>query len=200
VPFIVKDSLLPQSLRLEDGSLETGNRDLAPLHDEVIKLAITPMEAGIYCIKPKIVYIDETGKKRAVIIEPVELIVENRISPVPEANLRDAHIEFKSKAAETTFHFLVKSFNEDSTKKFPKERAGWRTLMNIVKETKVSKHAVYDSARKRGYAIAELERSGLIEAKVFTGERGRGGSILKVKVATENEQVRHQIEHQKNDH
>ena len=59
--------------------------------------------------------------------------------------------------------------------------------MDIVKETKVSKHAVYDSARKRGYAIAELERSGLIEAKVFTGERGRGGCILKVRVAIEKE-------------
>jgi hypothetical protein len=47
--------------------------------------------------------------------------------------------------------------------------------MDIVKQTKISKHAVYDSARKRGYAIAELERSRLIEAKVFTGERGRAG-------------------------
>jgi hypothetical protein len=76
VPFIAKDSLSPPHLRLEDGSLEMGNRDLSPLHDEVIKLAITPMEAGIYCIKAKIVYIDEAGKKRVVTIEPVELIVE----------------------------------------------------------------------------------------------------------------------------
>jgi len=66
--------------------------------------------------------------------------------------------------------------------------------MDIVKQSKVSKHALYESAGKRGYAISELERSGLIEVKVFTGERGRGGSITKVRVACEKEDVLRFIE------
>lgn len=196
-PFVLKVSSLPPFLRLENGSLEMGNRELLPLHDEVIKLAITPMEAGTYNIKPKIVYIDETGKKRVVSLEPVELIVENRKSTVPIENRLMERIEFKSESAAKIFHFLVKSLNEDSLKKFPRERSGWRTLMDVVKETKVSKHAVYDSAVKRGYAIAELERSELIEAKVFTGERGRGGNIVKVRVAYEKEPVLRYIEQAK---
>jgi hypothetical protein len=143
------------------------------------------MESGLYFIKPRIVYVDETGKKRTASIDPVELIVENRQKTVTTGNIQTKPIEFKSETAEKIFHYLVKSFNEDCTKKLPRERTGWRTLMDIVKETKVSKHAVYHSARKRGYAIVELERCELIEAKVFTGERGRGGSILKVRVAGE---------------
>jgi hypothetical protein len=61
--------------------------------------------------------------------------------------------------------------------------------MDIVKNCKVSKHSVYNSARKHGTIVSELQRSKLVEAKLFSGERGRGGDVLKVRVAYEREQV-----------
>jgi tetratricopeptide (TPR) repeat protein len=190
VPFTADVSLLQPVLHFENGSLLMDSRELLPLHDEVIKLTLTPLEAGVYKIKPRIVYTDNVGRKRVLSVEPVEVIVENRNL----AHSKNIRVEFKSDTAHVVFCFLVKSFNEDILKKFPRERCGWRTLMDIVKQSKVSKHALYESAGKRGYAISELERSGLIEVKVFTGERGRGGSITKVRVACEKEDVLRFIE------
>jgi hypothetical protein len=173
---------LPPNARFEDCSLAT-DEELLPFHDYVINLGVTPMEAGVYNVKPKIVYEDEYGKKRITSLEPVEIVIENLNTSVPSKS----KIEFKSQAAENIFGYLIKSFNEDCLRKIPEERSGWRTLMDIVKNSKVSKHAVYDSARKRGHAILELESRRLIEAKIFSGERGRGGSVLKIRIANRKE-------------
>jgi hypothetical protein len=53
---------------------------------------------------------------------------------------------------------------------------------------------VYGDAGHRGPARAELERRGLIETRVFPGERGRGGRILKMRVAYDRETLKRYIE------
>ena len=63
--------------------------------------------------------------------------------------------------------------------------------MDVVRDGKVSKYSVYGSTSIRGQAIAELERMGIAETRIFAGERGRGGEILKVRVAYDKEAVRH---------
>jgi hypothetical protein len=73
--------------------------------------------------------------------------------------------------------------NDDHNRRIPEERSGWRTLMDIVKQGGVSKYSVYGSATKRGSAIYELEQAGLVEARIFAGERGRGGRILRLRAA-----------------
>ena len=70
--------------------------------------------------------------------------------------------------------------------------------MDIVKQGKVSKYSVYGSTGKQGNAIRELEQSGLIEVRLFTGERGRGGNIFKVKVAYDRDNVRRYMEQSRN--
>lgn len=39
-----------------------------------------------------------------------------------------------------------------------------------------------------------LERRGLVETRVFPGERGRGGRVLKVKIFYEKDIVRRQVD------
>lgn len=65
--------------------------------------------------------------------------------------------------------------------------------MEIVRHSGVTKHSVYGFSGKRGQVIAALEQARFVEARVFMGERGRGGKILKLRIAYENEAVRSQI-------
>ena len=46
----------------------------------------------------------------------------------------------------------------------------------------------------RDRALIELESRGLVEARFFPGERGRGGKILKLRVAYEKEIIKRVID------
>jgi hypothetical protein len=103
--------------------------------------------------------------------------------------------EFKNPAAEVAFKFLVAAFVEDyMRRRLPAELSGWRTLMDIVKHGKVSKRMIYGGGNYRGRAVSEIERRGLVEIRVFPGERGRGGRILKIRIFYENDIVRRHID------
>ena len=65
--------------------------------------------------------------------------------------------------------------------------------MDIVKQTKISKHSVYGISGSHGKAVSELKRRGLVEERFFSGERGRGGMPLKLRVAYDNEGVKRHI-------
>jgi hypothetical protein len=108
---------------------------------------------------------------------------------------KPAKLEFRSEAARKAFDFLVKAFVEDfSRKKLPRERSGWRTLMNIVKQAKVSQYSMYGTGGRSGLATAELKKMGVVEMRVFFGEKGRGGKILKLRVSSEKENVKRYID------
>ena len=70
-------------------------------------------------------------------------------------------IEFHSQASRSAFDYLIHSFVEDSTRrKVPPENAGWRTLMDVVKNTRVTKYSLYESSRSKGKPLSELEPTG----------------------------------------
>ena len=128
-------------------------------------------------------------------MNPVSLSVKpDNNKTFVENVVEDLKIEFKSVAAEQTFDYLSKCFKMDYQRRIPRERSGWRTLMDVVREGKVSKHSVYDSAGRHGHTVAELDRNGLVEIRVFEGERGRGGKILKIRVAVDKQNVQKEIE------
>jgi hypothetical protein len=116
-------------------------------------------------------------------------------SPSPEPQTEkteDAKLkfEFKTKSANEAFDFLLSSFVQDyMNRRFPLELSGWRTFMNVVKNARISKRSVYGANGLNGRAISELERRGLVEIRVFPGERGRGGLIQKVRVSHEKETI-----------
>lgn len=45
-----------------------------------------------------------------------------------------------------------------------------------------------------GIATSELEKRGLVDDRVFLGERGRGGRIFKIRLAYEKETIKRYID------
>ena len=66
--------------------------------------------------------------------------------------------------------------------------------MDVVNQAKVSRYSMYGSSNHRGLVTRELENLGVVEARFFFGERGRGGKILKLRVTYEKEIVKQHID------
>ena len=149
-------------------------------------------------MNPKIIYVDDLGKTKTCKPNSICINVKPTFSSLKEkesAETLPAKLEFRSEAAQKAFDFLINAFVEDYfRRKLPKERSGWRTLMEIVKQAKVSQYSMYGSGGGRGLAATELERLGVVEVRVFFGERGRGGKVLKYRVSSEKENVKHLID------
>jgi len=93
--------------------------------------------------------------------------------------------------ARKVFDYLAKSFMEDyGANKLAIEQSGWRSRISITKATGATKASLYGEQGRFGATLKELLSSGLVETRFFPGERGRGGEIIKVRVAYEKEVVR----------
>jgi hypothetical protein len=188
----------PSYCCLQDGDLEMGGREIGAFQVDPVKLTVKAVETGVFTLKPSVVYVDDLGETKTCKPQPVQIIVNPRIAPPREeivVETEPAKLEFRSEAAEKAFDFLVKAFVEDYfRRRLPKERSGWRTLMDIVKETSVSHYSMYGSGKHHGYAASELERLGVVEFRIFLGERGRGGRVLKLRVDAENENIKNYID------
>ena len=61
--------------------------------------------------------------------------------------------------------------------------------MDVAIGSKISRNQVYGDLRyghQLGRQVEALLRSGLVESRIFPGERGRGGQILKLRLALAN--------------
>jgi len=184
IPPVFKVTALPSHYNIENGSIDMKGKRLEPLKVESIKFSLQATEAGDSSLSPQVIYVDEVGEFRTCRPEPVSVTVHPKLA-----------FEFKTKAAQRAFDFLVSSFVEDyMRRRISLEKSGWRTLMAIVKHGKVSKSSVYGAGGRRGRAVSELERRGLVETRVFLGERGRGGRILKMRVCYERETIKRHID------
>ena len=107
----------------------------------------------------------------------------------------DAKFEFASEPSKMAFDYLASAFVEDyMRRRIAQEKAGWRSLMKIVNEGKLSRSSLYGYGGRKGRVLIELESRGLVEARLFPGERGRGGKILKLRVAYEKEIIKRVID------
>ena len=92
-------------------------------------------------------------------------------------------LEFKSEAAEKAFNFLVSAFMEDCVgKRLPPERSVWITMTEVAKKAQIPMYSLYGRYGKGGEASQELMRLGIVESRFLTGERGRGGRVLKLRI------------------
>ena len=106
----------------------------------------------------------------------------------------DDEFEFESQETQRAFTFLLSAFVKDyALHRLALEKAGWRTLTRVVNEGKVSAYSIYGKNRN-GYALVELKKRGLVEARIYPGERGRGGKILKIRVCYDLEPIKRQID------
>src|SRR6267143_1136324 len=65
----------PQSYRIEDSHLNMRGRRLDPLKTEEIKLVLRPNVQGQFTLKPRVLYLDESGKYKSHEPEPIEVTV-----------------------------------------------------------------------------------------------------------------------------
>lgn len=67
---------IPESYRIEDRYLNMKGKKLAPLKTEEIKLVLRPATKGTFTLKPRVMYIDETGKYKSHEPEPAIITVK----------------------------------------------------------------------------------------------------------------------------
>lgn len=64
------------------------------------------------------------------------------------------------------------------------EDSGWRTLVYVARSLKIPRSRLYGDKRREGIfseLLDTLVGSGMVEYRVFHGERGRGGRVVKVR-------------------
>jgi hypothetical protein len=104
-------------------------------------------------------------------------------------------IAFKSEKAKLLFDCLAKFFMSDyMVKRLYLEQAGWRTLGELSTATKIPHATLYGQHGNYGPPVTELVSRGLIETRVFSGQRGRGGEILRVRIAYDKEPVKRYVD------
>ena len=171
---------------------------LEPFCVEQIKFSLKGSTAGLFNFNPRVTYVDSKGKIRICLPKPTKIVVQMISQELGQKSLAPAHdveFEFKTEVARKAFDFLIGAFVEDyMQRRLPVEVSGWRTLMDVVKHGRISRRMVYGDGGYHGRAISELERRGLVEIRIFPGERGRGGRILKLRVFYEKETIRRSID------
>jgi hypothetical protein len=104
-------------------------------------------------------------------------------------------IEFESDKARLLFNILVKAFVEDyMVSRLIFEQAGWMTFSELAKSTGVPRATLYGERGNYGAMMNELLRRGLVETRVSTGQRGRGGEVLRVRIAYDREPVKRYVD------
>ena len=89
---------------------------------------------------------------------------------------KDARIVLEELRREFIGDFLLKKLGND--------QSGWRSISEILRNVKISKYSLYGrSEGTKGPVLQELLSSREIETRMFAGERGRGGEIMKLRVA-----------------
>ena len=176
-------SITPQ-YEFENSSINLKGKKLDPLKIESIKISLQAIKTGVASLKPQVIYVDDTGKFRTSNPEPVSVSVHPKTT-----------FEFHTKETENIFNYLVNSFVDDYMKrKLSLEKSGWRTLNEIVTHGRIPKSSVYGTGGRRGRDVAELERRGIVESRIFQGERGRGGNIWKMRVPYDKETIKRYVD------
>ncbi len=198
IPSGFKVVNLSEECRLYDGSIEWKENVLGPFSIKSITLGLQATESGSFKLEPRVRYIDDLGQTKIADLKPVRFSVTTApatvVDPKASLEIEEGKVEFKSEVAQKAFDFLVKAFKEDYLNhKHTQENSGWRTLMEVAKQGQVSKHSMYGRSRGGGQAKLELTRLGLIETRYFSGERGRGGHIQKVRVRLDVKKIKQLI-------
>jgi tetratricopeptide (TPR) repeat protein len=205
---------------LEDsGLIRISESNLNPFQVEPIELCLKGKNEGSFKLKPKVCYIDDMGKKCMSESKLVIVLVqaESKPNPVTVSHQlltdhvlvksheyegdqlqnsidKDDRFDFKTKGAKETFDFLIHAFVEDYMKRrIAEEKAGWRTLVSIIKDGGIPTYSVYGQGRG-GAALTELQQRNIVETRIFPGERGRGGKIMKARICYDKAPIRRYVD------
>jgi hypothetical protein len=91
---------------------------------------------------------------------------------------------FQSEDSEKIFNYLLKSFVDDHfVEKHTAETSGWRSLVEIARGIGASGTSLYTATGTA--SLKELSRRGVIERRVLSKQRGRGGRVTRTRIAYE---------------
>jgi len=98
-----------------------------------------------------------------------------------------SEINFRRANSNILFECLKNAYVDDYTvKKLSAEASGWRSLVELAHLADLTPSALYAKTGGMGGVLRELIRRDLMESRIFPGERGRGGRIMRVRIAYEN--------------
>jgi tetratricopeptide (TPR) repeat protein len=201
IPSGCKVVSLPSFCSIQNNSIKMNNERIGPFQVEPIKIKVSFEETGFYDLDPILYYTNDLGESRTDKAKPVTITVQLGSSEEETkgvAELLGGKLKFKSEAADKAFNYLVSAFERDYLSlRMPREKSGWRTRMDVVRNAKVTMYSVYGRSGRGGEVTSELNNIGLIESRFFLGERGRGGHVLKLRICPEKEPVKRQINRQR---
>ncbi len=199
IPDGVQPFLEESDPQLQGNALDLRGKRLEYLKTHTVKIPLRTTRKGNFDFGPRVIFVDDKGNYRSyefrsTVMTVREPGISEAIGPSPVVSV-PAEFRFEDERSREVFRYLVKVFVDDyMSRRIVEDRAGWRTMMKIIAELKIPRSAFYGPEKKTGPVLLELERRGLVETRVFLGERGRGGDIRKVRVAFENTIVRRIVE------
>ena len=88
----------------------------------------------------------KTSESEKTVLEPTAIL--------------DAKFEFASEPSKMAFDYLVSAFVEDyMRRRIAQEKAGWRSLMRIVNEGKLSRSSLYGYGGRKGQGVDRVGES-----------------------------------------
>jgi TolB-like protein/pimeloyl-ACP methyl ester carboxylesterase/tetratricopeptide (TPR) repeat protein len=115
--------------------------------------------------------------------------------PRPPLQVQE-EFEFNSDRSKVIFDQLASDFVRDYLSlNFMEEKSGWRTIVELARETGIPLSSLYSKARGGAAPFRELWKRGLIEMRLSPGERGRGGEVTKIRIAYTKAPIRNHVEH-----
>ncbi len=118
------------------------------------------------------------GKKFDSSWRRIELFEPNRVRLASGRQV----FGFKSEESDRVFEYLLRSFIDDHLKENNVvESSGWRSLVDIAEGIGAAKTSLYSA---EGFApMKELISKGVIERRVLSNQRGRGGRVTRIRIA-----------------
>ncbi len=193
------EDIVPEGLEAEGAqgrSLDLKEKRLDYLKTHKVAVDVRAPSKGMFEIRPKVILVDDKGNQSSFEFEPTAVVAKNASERLQVAtkDMLSKHVPasfFESKKTREVFEHLSREFLRDyMTKGLYVEKSGWRTLMELVRALEISKASMYGFEGRDGPVLAELDRKGVIERRIFTEERGRGGAVTRIRVAYDNPFVR----------
>ncbi len=120
---------------------------------------------------------------------------EDTVRPDMSAQETLHTLKFEHEDAAKAFRFLARDFLQDYTfQRLSIDTSGWRTALEIAEGAELPTSKVYGRNGDPGSALVELLKRGLVESRWFPGQRGRGGTIMKIRVNHGNPYVKGELD------
>lgn len=189
--------VMGERYRVDEGVINLKGLRLNPYDTADIGVLLKAKRAGEFPFQPRIHYLDERGQYRQHQPQPMTIVVREAGGEAKGEGVEapEAEFEFKSSRSRAAFSYLADEFIRDyMSRRLYVEQAGWRALTDIAEGTGIPISSLYGRRGGYGEALSELVSRGLVETRVFTGQRGRGGEVVKVRISYDKEPVRRHVD------